>query len=144
MKVASILRSKGPAVITTRPDTTISTIVWEFRSRAIGALVVSEDDVTPLGVVSERDVVFGLAEHGPRLLVMTAGQVMSRPLVTCTPDDTIAMVMAQMTRRRVRHLPVVQQGRLCGIVSIGDVLKHRLDELELEANVLRDALITSH
>lgn len=144
MKVASILRAKGESVATTLPDTTISTMVWELRSKGIGALVVSQDGTTVLGLISERDIVHGLTEHGAGLLGMCASQVMTKSVVTCTPEDSITNVMAQMTRHRVRHIPVVEGGKLRGIVSIGDVVKYRLDELELEANVLREAYITRH
>jgi CBS domain-containing protein len=94
--------------------------------------------------VSERDIVRGLTEHGPQLLGLPVSRVMTSPVITCGPEDTVTALMARMTRHRVRHLPVLEGGRLCGIVSIGDVVKHRLDELELEANVLREALMTSH
>ncbi len=144
MKVASILKAKGERVATTSPDTMISMVVWELRSKGIGALVVSQDGTTTLGLISERDIVHGLAEHGPRLLGMPTSQVMTKSVVTCTPEDSITNVMAQMTRHRVRHIPVVEGGKLRGIVSIGDAVKHRLDELELEANVLREAYITRH
>lgn len=142
MKVASILRAKGPNVETVPSDTTLSSIVWSLRVRGIGALVVSDDGASIQGLVSERDIVYGLAEHGMKLLGMRVAQVMSRSVITCTPDDTVQSVMAQMTRHRVRHILVVEGGRLAGIVSIGDVVKHRLDELELETNVLRETLIT--
>lgn len=142
MKVASILNAKGKNVATTLPDTTMSTIVWELRSKGIGALVVSQDGTTILGLISERDIVHGLTEHGARLLSMRASQVMTTSVVTCTPEDSSTNVMAQMTRHRVRHIPVIEGGKLRGIVSIGDLVKHRLDELELEANVLRQAYIT--
>ena len=141
MKVASILKAKGDSVVTTPPDTTLSAVLWELRSKGIGALVVSQDGSTVLGLVSERDIVHAFAEHGSRLLGMRVSQVMTPPVVTCTREDTITKVMAQMTRYRVRHIPVVEGGTLRGIVSIGDVVKHRLDELELEANVLREAFI---
>ena len=144
MKVASILKTKGESVATTPPDTTISTIIWELRSKGIGALVVSRDGTTMLGLISERDILHDLAEHGPGLLGMRASQVMRTSPVTCTPEDSITIVMAQMTRHRVRQIPVVEGGKLRGIVSIGDVVKHRLDELELEANVLREAYIARH
>jgi len=144
MNVASILKAKGESVATTLPDTTISTIVWELRSRGIGALVVSQDGTTFLGLISERDIVHGLTEHGAGLLGMRASQVMTKPVVTCGPEDSVTRVMAQMTRHRVRQIPVVEGGKLRGIVSIGDVVKHRVDELELEANVLREAYITRH
>jgi CBS domain-containing protein len=144
MKVASILKAKGESVETIPPDTTISSAVWDLRVKSIGALVVSEDGTTMLGLISERDVVRGLAEHGAALLGLRVREVMSRSVITCAPEDSITRVMAEMTRHRVRHLPVVEQGRLRGIVSIGDVVKYRLDELEMEANILREALITSH
>jgi CBS domain-containing protein len=144
MKVASILKAKGESVETILPDTPLSSAVWALRLKGIGALVVSQDGTTVLGVISERDVVRGLAEHGAGLLGMRVAEVMSHSVITCAPEDTITRVMAQMTRHRVRHLPVVEGGRLRGIVSIGDVVKYRLDELELEANILREALITSH
>ena len=142
MTVAAILKEKGYGVVTTPPDTTLSTAVWEIRTRGIGALVVSGDGSGVLGLISERDIVHALAEHGAALLGMRVSEVMTRAVVTCTPADTVTKVMAQMTRHRVRHIPVIEDGRLHGIVSIGDVVKHRLDELELEANVLREAFIT--
>jgi CBS domain-containing protein len=144
MRVSSILKSKGTHVETTRPDTTVFSVVWALKTKGIGALVVSEDGATPLGVISERDIVRGLTEHGPQLLGLPVSRVMTSPVITCGPDDTVTALMARMTRHRVRHLPVLDSGRLRGIVSIGDVVKHRLDELELEANVLREALMTSH
>ena len=144
MSVASILKSKGPHVETTRPDTTLYTVVWDLKVKGIGALVVSEDRTTVLGLISERDIVRGLAKHGTKLLSSPVSQLMAAPAVTCTPRESIAEVMARMTRHRVRHLPVVEGSKLCGIVSIGDVVKHRLDELELEANILRENLMASH
>jgi CBS domain-containing protein len=143
MKVASILKAKGAHVETIRPDATVGSAVWNLKLKGIGALVVSEDGVTAQGIISERDIVGGLAEHGQRLLTLPVTRVMATP-VTCTAEDGVTEVMARMTRRRVRHLPVVDGGRLAGIVSIGDVVKYRLDELELEANVLRETLMTSH
>lgn len=144
MKVASILRAKGLHVETVAPDTTVASIVWQLRLKGIGALVVVDAAGSILGVISERDIVHGLAEHGPGLLGMRSSQVMTRSVVTCTPEDSITRVMAQMTRNRNRHVVVTEQGTLHGIVSIGDVVKHRLDELELEANVLRETLMTRH
>jgi CBS domain-containing protein len=145
MKVASILKSKGSSVATTPPSTTIFTVTWDLKLKGIGALVVSDDDGdTVLGLISERDIVRGLTEHGPKLLALPVSRVMTSPVITCTPDDSITTVMGQMTRSRLRHIPVVDGGRLCGIVSIGDVVKHRLDELEMEGNILRETLFVSH
>ena len=144
MKVAAILKAKGTHVETTRPDTSLYSVVWDLKLKGIGAFVVSQDGSSVLGVVSERDIVHGLAEHGARLLALQVSQVMTSPVVTCTPEDNVTAVMALMTRYRVRHLPVVEDGKLRGIVSIGDVIKHRLDELEMEANILRETLMISH
>jgi CBS domain-containing protein len=141
MKVASILRAKGLHVETVAPDALLRNVAWNLRSRAIGALVVVDDAGSILGLLSERDIVEALAEHGTDVLTLRAAQVMRRSIRTCTPEDSITSVMAQMTRYRIRHVVVVEQDRLHGIVSIGDVVKHRLDELELETNVLREILI---
>lgn len=145
MTVAAILRAKGNQVETTRPDTTLYTVAWQLKTRNIGALVVvGEDSARILGMITEREIVRRLIEHGAQLLALPVSRVMTTPVLTCAPDDRVTAVMARMTRQRVRHLPVVDDGRLAGIVSIGDVVKHRLDELEIEANVLREALMVSH
>jgi CBS domain-containing protein len=138
MKVASILKAKGSAVATTPPRTSIGTAARLLRDQHIGALVVSEDGVTVLGIITERDIVHGVADRGPSLLELPVSFAMTRAPIMCTPDDDIPTVMRQMTRLRVRHLPVVVGERLQGIVSIGDVVKHRLEDLELETNILRD------
>lgn len=141
MKVASILKIKTTRVVTTPPHTSVATAARKLRDENIGALVVSDDGATVLGIIAERDIVHGLADHGAALLDLPVARLMTRAPVTCTPDDDIESVMRRMTQLRVRHLPVVVGGRLQGIVSIGDVVKHRLDELELEAGVLRDAFL---
>jgi CBS domain-containing protein len=141
MKVASILKTKGSIVATTPPRTSIATAARLLREQNIGALVVSEDGVTVLGIITERDIVHGVADRGAALLELPVSFLMTRAPITCTPDDDIPTVMRQMTRLRVRHLPVMVRERLQGIVSIGDVVKHRLDELETEANVLREAFL---
>lgn len=144
MSVALILKAKGTHVETTRPDAGLYSVVWNLKVKGIGAEVVSENGTIVLGLISERDIVRGLTEHGTKLLTLPVSELMTSPAVTCTPGDSIRAVMARMTRYRVRHLPVVEDGKLCGIVSLGDVVKHRLDELELEANVLRENLMTNH
>lgn len=144
MKVASILKAKGTSVVTTPPDATIATIAKRLKEMGIGALVVSEDGTIMLGLITERDIVYGLVEQGARLLEQRASQVMTRSPITCGPDESVTAVMARMTRYRVRHIPVVEGGKLQGIVSIGDVVKHRLDELETEANILREAFLARH
>jgi CBS domain-containing protein len=112
-----------------------------LRDQHIGAMVVSEDGVTVLGIITERDIVHGLADRGDALLDLPVSVVMTRAPQICSADDDIQTVMSRMTRFRVRHLPVITGGRLAGIVSIGDIVKHRLDELELETHVLRDAFL---
>jgi CBS domain-containing protein len=137
MNVETILRSKGRAVATIRPDETVAAVVDMLISRNIGAIVVSEDGESVDGIISERDIVHGLADRGPDLLSLKVVEVMTRRVVTCDPADTVEQLMAEMTNRRIRHFPVVEDGRLSGIVSIGDVVKNRLDEVEYEARSLR-------
>ena len=103
----------------------------------IGAIVVSEDGESVDGILSERDIVIALADGGAESLSRNVDEIMTRRVVTCGPEDTVEELMAEMTNRRIRHFPVVMDGRLCGIVSIGDVVKNRLDEVEFEAKSLR-------
>jgi CBS domain-containing protein len=142
MRVSDILESKGRDVETIRPDAKVLMAVHRLRMQNVGALVVTRDGGRVEGVLSERDVVRGLARHGADLLDMSVVAVMSRPVPVCAPDDLLTSVMAQMTRTRNRHIPVVEDGRLCGILSVGDVVKNRLEEMELETSVLRDAYLT--
>ncbi len=144
MKVSDILGSKGNAVATIRPEAKISTVVRRLKLEGIGAMVVSEDSVQVVGIISERDIVRALVEDGAGLLEKRVLDLMTSPVKTCTLDANIKEIMAVMTRSRIRHLPVVEEGRLVGIISIGDVVKNRLEEVELEADVLRDAYIASH
>jgi CBS domain-containing protein len=141
MNVEGILRAKGATVVTIGPDATIDDLVHGLREERIGAMVVSKDGTSVLGIISERDVVRGLADRGPRILEAPVADLMTRDVVTCAPGDTVKQVMAQMTKRRIRHIPVLADGVLCGIVSIGDVVKNRLEEIETETNVLREAYI---
>jgi CBS domain-containing protein len=137
MNVETILRTKGGTVATIRPDETVGAVVEMLISRNVGALVVSDDGESVVGIISERDIVHGLANRGADLLSLKIAEVMTRHVVTCGLSDTVDQLMAEMTNRRIRHFPVVQDGRLCGIVSIGDVVKNRLDEVEYEASSLR-------
>ena len=141
MKVHAMLSAKGHEVATTLPETVISTVIRKLKLEGVGALVVSEDGAHVIGIISERDVVRGLAEHGAELLDMRVADLMTKNVKTCSPEDDLKHVMTEMTRSRIRHLPVTEDGRLCGIVSIGDVVKTRLDELETETNVLRDYIV---
>ena len=141
MNVEGILRAKGAAVVTIEPRATVADLVRGLRDAGIGAMVVSDDGRTVRGIVSERDVVRALADRGQQVLTMPVTELMTRQVVTCAPQDTVKQLMGEMTRRRIRHLPVVADDVLVGIVSIGDVVKNRLEEMETETNVLREAYI---
>ena len=144
MKIADVLKGKGSSVVTTRPDSTVDTVIRRMRLERIGAVIISPDGKSVIGILSERDIVRALAEHGAALLAYKTQDLMTREVVTCSREDTLQSVMVKMTQRRIRHLPVVEQGRLAGIVSIGDAVKSRLEEVELEANVLRDSYLATH
>jgi len=137
MNVEMILRNKGNWVATIRPDATVGEAVDILNRERIGALVVSEDGEVVDGILSERDIVIALAGDGEDLLSRPVDDIMSRTVITCDPSDSIGELMAEMTNRRTRHFPVVAGGRLIGIVSIGDLVKSRLDEVEFEASSLR-------
>ena len=144
MKVADILKLKGAEVITVRPTETIATFAHRLRMARIGAMVVLGDDGKMAGIISERDVVHGLAEHGARCLEMKVADLMTTRVHTCAPEDNIARIARIMTENRIRHLPVAEGGKLVGVVSVGDVVKNRMEEMSLEANVLRDIAIAGH
>jgi CBS domain-containing protein len=137
MNVETILRNKGRRVATVRTDATVTDAVETLRQHGIGALVVSDDGLRVDGIVSERDIVFALARYSADMLDLSVADIMTRAVVTCAPEDSVAELMAEMTNRRIRHFPVVRNDRLCGIVSIGDLVKSRLDEIEYEASSLR-------
>jgi len=145
MKGREILDAKGRDVVTIRPEATVSTALHRLVQERIGALVVSEDGHRVAGVVSESDIVRALAAEGAGLVAggRRVADLVTREVATCTAEDTVKHVMAEMTRRRVRHLPVVEDGRLVGIVSIGDVVKSRLEEAEEETTMLRDTYLAS-
>ncbi len=139
MKVQAILEAKGSDIVSIGPATTIMFAAGRLRLDNIAALVVLEDE-RMVGIVVERDIVRALSRHGVEVLHMQVAGIMTEP-VTCAPTDDLKHVMGLMTRYRTRHLPVFDHGKLAGIVSIGDVVKHRLEELELETTVLRDAYL---
>jgi CBS domain-containing protein len=141
MGIAAILTAKGHDVATVPPAASVADIVAELTTRRIGAVLVVEGEQV-LGVVSERDVVRGLASHRTDVLALEARAVMTAPAITISPGDSVAAAMAVMTDRRVRHLPVVESGRLVGLVSIGDLVKRRIDEAEQEALMLKDYIAT--
>ena len=138
MNVDAILRGKGDTVTLVTPQAPIAEAVAVLRREGIGALVVSRDGVAVDGILSERDLIHGLARLGPQLLEAKVEQLMTRRVFTCAPRDSIAELMAEMTKRRIRHIPVLQDGELAGIISIGDVVKARLDEMEYETSSLRN------
>ena len=144
MRVEDLLKAKGRDVETIRPDATVVSALHRLTSQGIGALVVSTDGTRVEGMITERDVVHAANRHGSRMFEMVVAEVMTRGGPSCAPGDGIRHVMAVMTRSRCRHIPVVMSGgELCGLVSIGDVVKHRLEELELETTVLRDRYLVS-
>ena len=138
MRVADILKGKRTAVMTVKPSESIGGFAQRLRLGGVGAMVVSRDGNSIDGIISERDVTYALPAHTEDLHEMHVSDIMTANVITCSPNDTIADVMKIMTHRRIRHLPVREGGRLVGMISVGDVLKHRLSEIELEANVLRD------
>jgi CBS domain-containing protein len=140
MTVEAILKRKGTRVSTIAKDATIAAAAQRLNLDHIGALVVTEG-ARVVGIMSERDIIAGLARHGAVTLEKRVEELMTWPIVTCTRGQSIKEVMAAMTRQRIRHLPVVEEEALMGIISIGDVVKHRLEELEMEAGVLHDLMI---
>jgi CBS domain-containing protein len=143
MTVKAILSRKGNNVITIEPTVTLSAAVNILAEHRIGAVVVAGADKQVAGILSERDIVRALAQRGPGVLEEAVGQVMTRKVVTCTESDTMAALMERMTQGKFRHLPVVERGKLVGLVSIGDVVKHRLGEMEHESNALREYILTA-
>ena len=137
MTIAAILRHKGNDVARVSPTATIAEVSRRLREKRIGAILVLDNADQLLGIVSERDIVGSLAEYGARTLEMTAAQLMTRVLHTVSRQATVQDAMAQMTNRRVRHLPVVEDGRLLGIVSIGDIVKARIDQQAQEVDSLK-------
>lgn len=141
MDVKAILAAKGSAVVTVEPHVPVATAVHLLKDAGIGAVVVSDNGTRILGIISERDIVMGLARHGDTLLDRRVSEILTSEVVTCQPQDSVRQLMTEMTYQRVRHLPVVEDGKLCGMISIGDIVKNRLAEAEMEAGVLRDAYI---
>lgn len=137
MLVESVLRHKGTNVVTTKPDVSIGEAARILAANRIGALIIVDDQQAIVGVLSERDIVRGLAEHGDRVYAMPVRQLMSSDVLVCRRQDSLQSLMAVMTNRRVRHLPVVEDQRLVGIVTIGDIVKSRLEEATMEVDSLR-------
>jgi CBS domain-containing protein len=140
--VAAILKEKGGRVIAVRPEDRLEVVVRTLAREKIGAVLVRDANDHVLGVISERDVVSGLGREGPGLLDRQAADLMTRSVVYCGPHDTIDSVMQRMTERRFRHMPVLEDETLLGIISIGDVVKARIAETELEAQSLKEYIAT--
>ncbi|WP_051112013.1 CBS domain-containing protein [Hyphomicrobium denitrificans] len=138
MRVSDILKTKGSAVKTIEPNATLRALAHSFRKEAVGAMLVLDAEGKLQGIVSERDLARAIDDFGISLPEMRVADLMTRSVVTCAPEDRVAIVANVMTQRRIRHLPVVVNDAVVGLISIGDVLKHRLDEVQLEADVLRD------
>jgi CBS domain-containing protein len=143
MTVKAILDAKGGSVTTIEPTASLEQAAKILAERRIGALVVTGPEQRVVGIVSERDIVAMLAARGCHALDVPLTAVMTRKVTTCSPADTISTIMERMTEGKFRHVPVVEQGRLTGIVSIGDVVKHRLQQMESEQNALRDYIQTA-
>src|SRR5262245_985263 len=136
MRISDVLRNKGASVATITPETSVAGLLTELTVHNIGAMVVVSPDGL-VGIVSERDVVRKLHEIGPDIMTRPVSQIMTSTVATCSPRDSVNSISALMTTNRVRHVPVVENGRLVGIVSIGDVVKNRMEELEAEQQQLQ-------
>jgi CBS domain-containing protein len=143
MIVKTILAAKRGDVVTIEPTADLAAAVKLLAERRIGSVVILGADHRIVGILSERDIVRSLAEHGPTVLNEPVAQVMTRDVKTCSEDDTIGDLMGRMTTGKFRHMPVVEHGKLIGIVSIGDVVKNRVEEIDHEAKALRDYIQTA-
>jgi CBS domain-containing protein len=143
MNVKAILAAKGGALVDIEPTADLAAAAQLLATRRIGSLVIRGAGGRLAGILSERDVVRAFAEHGAAALSLPVGQVMTREVETCGPDDTIADLMERMTTGKFRHMPVVSDGKLAGLVSIGDVVKQRVEEIEGESEAMRDYIRTA-
>jgi CBS domain-containing protein len=141
MFVSDILAQKGALVYTVTPSTSVAQISQHLSTRRIGSMLVVDTNNSLAGIVSERDLVRAMASHGAKAMELEARHVMTREVVTCDPDDSIDLVMETMTSGRFRHLPVVRHGELLGLVSIGDVVKARLEETKHETEALKAYIV---
>ena len=143
MTVKAILSRKGSDVVTIAPTANLTDAVKLLAERRIGAVLVTGPDSRVAGILSERDIVRAVAERGHAALEENVGAVMTRKVTTCTEADTIAVIMERMTEGKFRHMPVVDQGKLVGVISIGDVVKWRVGEIEGESAALREYIATA-
>ena len=143
MTIESILKRKGSYVATIAPEASVKRAADWLRAKNIGALVVVTSENAVLGLISEREIVHAFSRYGETAASMPVKEIMQYGVITVSPDESVNRVMKLMTHHRVRHMPVLRDGKLAGIISIGDVVKHRLEDLELETYVLRDAYIAA-
>lgn len=143
MTVSIILATKGREVVSIEPNTTLKSAVSLLAEKRIGAVVILGAGRRIAGILSERDIVRALAERGADALAEPVSQTMTRKVSTCTENETVASIMERMTDGKFRHMPVVDQGRLVGIISIGDVVKYRLHEMERDSAAMRDYILTA-
>lgn len=143
MIIAAILARKGSEVISVGPDDTVLAVARTLAQHRIGAALVRDAEGGILGIISERDIVTGMAGHGPGTSQLPARELMTRDLVTVTPRTLVTDAMGMMTEHRVRHLPVLEEGRLVGLVSIGDLVKARIEEAEYEKEELKHYVLSA-
>ena len=143
MTVNTILGEKGRDVVTIEPSASLADAAKLLAERRIGAVLILGADRRLVGIISERDIVQALAARGAEALDEQVSQTMTRRVETCNENETIGSIMERMTKGKFRHVPVVEQGRLVGIVSIGDVVKHRLQDMERESAAMRDYILTA-
>jgi len=134
--VSDVLRHKGDRVVTVMPQQTVAAVVQLLTANRIGAVPVVDEQARVIGIISERDIIRGIAEYADASLALPVEQLMTREVKTCLPENRLVDLMQIMTVQRIRHLPVVKNGTLCGIVSIGDVVKQRLEEVQSEVEDL--------
>ena len=137
MTIAAIMQGHGTDIYTASPDDSVHDVTAKLAEKRIGALPVVEGGRI-IGIFSERDVIYGLAAHGPAMMNKKVSDVMTSPAITVTADTPILSALSLMSRRRIRHLPVADGDRLVGFVSIGDLVKHRIERIEAEASAMRD------
>lgn len=142
MNVSTILKNKGSDVITRHPEATLSEIVSILNEHKIGSVIIVDASECVCGIVSERDIVGAIANNGGSVLEEAVSICMTEKVITCTREDTIEKLMTEMTAHRFRHMPVVEDGKLVGLISIGDVVKQRIAETEMEAASLREYITT--
>ena len=143
MFVSDILNRKGSSVVSVGPGDRIGDVASVLHDERIGAVLVRDETGTLVGMLSERDIVNAIADQGSSCLDFKASDLMTAEVVTCKPNDSVTEAMTLMTERRIRHLPVIESNKLLGVISIGDVVKERLAEAELEAEQLREYITAS-